>query len=146
MPEENWKHLELYLKQVPSASGKEERTAMDDVREALSIADVMKAKQIIVDAVIQYNKHRDFSRFNEELIPLDDRDYWQEIAEPLADRYNKELKKAGLKKVVTPQTLAKDYKTISGALKETAGLALKHEESAFKKKYHGYKPPEDSED
>jgi hypothetical protein len=135
MPEENWKHLELYLRAVPTGKKGEEKTAFDDVLSALERGDVMGAKQIIVDTIVRYNVDRDTKLLMEKLVPPD-QDYWLEMAEPLADRYNEALKRAGRgHKVVSPLALAKDYDTIKGAFTELGQLALMHETHAVKKKY-----------
>lgn len=134
-PEDNWKHLELYLRSVQTGEKGEKKTAFEDVLSALERGDVMGAKQIIVDTIVSYNINKDASLLMEKLVPPD-QDYWLEIAEPLADRYNKELKRSGRgHKAVSPLALAKDYETIRGAFTELGTLALGHEKHAAKKKY-----------
>lgn len=97
-PEENWKHLELYLEKLQSVTGEKEKTRMDDVKAALRQGDAHKAKQLIVDSVMDYNRLRDEKRFMNYLIPPDDSDLHLKLAGPLTKKLNKELEEAGIDK------------------------------------------------
>lgn len=135
--EQNFRNLQNYLAEEKSAARPKEgerRNALTDVIEAIAKGQVMKAKQIIVDAYTNANVKMDTERFTAKLIPPDNEDYWHKLAVPLAEMHNEVLKRAGITdKAVTPEKIAGSYQSILGALQQFAATILGYESLATKK-------------
>jgi hypothetical protein len=132
--QENWKTIEIYLNGVKSQSKDNKKTALDDVKECLKAGNVMGAKQMIVDIIINYNMRRDQERLTDLLVPDDD-DYLHEIAEIFADEYNEELERAGRGHKAIPSHKLADRDTIKGFLSERVKSALTHEQFAVDREH-----------
>jgi len=120
-PDDNYKHLELYLDKFDSLTKQEAGTTRGQVLQAIKEGHAAQAKQIIVNAIIAYHRARDETALLHEIVPPDDQDYHLGAAEVLAKKINEEYKAAGQEKEVIPADIARD---IHQAYRDRAKLTI----------------------